>query len=145
MTKFRPKLTGIITFHYIDSDGNGIPMDRRWSTILNSDEQPWGPRKLIAAEKWLPLETGWIKNAGLLLISNSESARDSQAGTLEICYHIAEPQAQRDMLSAPQIPPSAQWLVPPGHAYPGMFADVSRLLIRASKGQVHYSLMVYPR
>lgn len=44
----------------------------RSGRFLKTKDQPYGPRRLTVGPEWQPLDTGWVKEPGLILITNEE-------------------------------------------------------------------------
>jgi hypothetical protein len=80
MTKTRLTVTEqIICAPFLMKDGKPTSFEpggfSRW--LERGDEQPYGPRQIKVTQKWLPVETGWLRNTetgelmvGLLVLRN---------------------------------------------------------------------------
>lgn len=52
------------------STGEIVLTEGRFSRLLKSDEQPYGPRRLTLGGTWTPLDVGWVKEVGFVILRN---------------------------------------------------------------------------
>lgn len=64
-----PRVTVIETITYRAPFKDAQAIDTRWTAPLNGDEQPW-VRMITVGSEWTPLDFGWLKEVGLLIIKN---------------------------------------------------------------------------
>jgi hypothetical protein len=103
-----------------------ITTQSRFSRTLESSEQQY-VREVTVTEEWTPIDTGWIKSAGMLHLSNDE--RDAAK--------VVQVTVQGSNIPA--------WLVIPGESLRGMPADAGRLMVRCQRGTARCTLTLIPR
>jgi hypothetical protein len=124
----------------------------RW---IANDEAVYDPkRKVKATTQWQPIDTGWVKRIGLLVISNlnpktpmrAESV-DGKAGTLEVCLS-AEVDEQPDdgvgmwAKTKSTVRYTPHMLIPPGEAYPLVPMPGNTIHVRCREGECLYCVYV---
>ncbi len=69
--KIKNRLTVVETVYHQTATGEPDSIASSFFRELDSDEQPYR-RKTKVGEEWTPLDLGWIKEAGMLVICNDE-------------------------------------------------------------------------
>ncbi len=144
-TQSRARLVVIQQFYHQVLNSQPRLIEARYSRILGSNEQPYGPRTLTVGEDWTPLELGWMKDIpiGVLVITNEEGTflernptekerESSNSKILEVAFY-----QRLDPLTAALIilPRDCQPLTP---LYP------DRIRIRCRNGEGRYTIIVIP-
>lgn len=83
-------------------------VESRFSRNLDTREQPY-TRQLTATKDWQPLDCGWLKSVGMLVISNDGSENDLLVG-----YGRGH---------------DVNWIIPPGESMRGYPFDASSLRV----------------
>lgn len=150
------RLTVITTVSFQPKDGpptsNGKPFDR----VVKTDEQPYGPRRLKVGEEWTQLETGWLSEAGHVVIENDEGywtqkqptkeeRAEAESKVLELCLMPPEEPGGRTMHSPPRTKPWCQWEVPPRESHRGTPSYLKGFMIRCRKGTARFTVTIYPK
>lgn len=159
MKRGRLSFVGTVYHQLPNSQPSSSPINfSRW---LNSDDTPFGPRKITVTEQWskIDIAAGWIKQCGFLIISNlegrhlsriltKEQREDINSKVIEVC--LAPPPLSsygpRDMHSppVPKFSPIAYFLIPPGEDLPVTPVDISLLLLKCRKGEADCNLTFFP-
>lgn len=118
-------------------------VDNSYSCKIDSTEQPYGPRRVAVGEEWVPLDIGWIAEAGLMLLRNEEGRftqkipteeerGEANAKVLELGFKVGE-------VITPISP------IPPRQSIRSIPFDLKNLYIRSRKGQAKYTITLFPR
>lgn len=139
-------LTVVDNTYFTPLDGlDPSQTDSRFEVHVKSEEQPY-KRRLKIGEAWQRLESGWVKDAAMLVLANDEGianlqlvpteeqAKEIEGKILEVC----------DLTPLTTVP-YGQWLVHPGQSHRGCPADLGRLFVRSRSGITRASLTIYPR
>lgn len=147
MSKPKSRLTVVETVYHQAPQEEPQSNEVRFCRELESDEQPYGPRRLTATEDWRLLDCGWLSDEVSMLTIRNEEGRNLQvipteaeqaeidARVLEVGYYGGTP----DSLAT-----GASWLIPPGESMRGCPKSIEKLSIRCRSGEARYTLTAYP-
>lgn len=129
-----------VCFHAYD--GQPIQQETKFFKKIASDEEPY-KRKIRIGEDWEPLDCGWVKEAGVLVLANEEG-KYLQANPTE------DEQAALDakiveVSFLPDPPPNNCWEVPPGEAMRGFPGNLKSLYVHCQSGVARCIVFVVPR
>lgn len=142
------RITVVESIYHTEFGQNPSMIDARYSRELDSDEQLY-QRRLTATEEWSRLDTGWIEEAGLMVIKNltgeflqispsEEEKEETKKKILELSYLVgANP---FDSLSE-----GLNWLIPPKETMKAVPSSVKTLFIRSQFGEIKYNLYLFPK
>lgn len=68
-------------------DGPPVVVESKYAKALESEDQPYGPRRVKIGTDWTLLDTGWVKDISILTISNDEG-RMLQVIPNEVQLHL---------------------------------------------------------
>ena len=142
------RLTVVETVYHRSIGQEPSMFDSRFSRELKTRDQPYGPRRLVATEKWALVDLGWVKSAGMIVVRNEEGqhlqANPTEQERAETRRKVLEI-AWQETVDNPEIeePSNYSWLVPPGESFRG-YPACSKLLIRCRSGNAKYTLFVVP-
>lgn len=105
----------------------------RYSLPVAEDDQKYERPPYSVGEEWVPLDPGWVKEPGMVVVQN-----DRKSPWLEIGVSTV---ISLDGMTA--VLPC--WLVPPGGEHRGFPADFSSVRVRAKEGQCKFVVNVYPK
>lgn len=138
--EIKNRITVVETIYHQEFGENPVMVESRYSRELESYDQPY-ERKLTATTAWTPLDTGWIKECGLLVIKNRESHMMMQIPTPE----EKEELAKKILTVSYRHQGRTGWLILPGEtmkAHPNTLGDLG---ICSLHGNVKYKLYLYPK
>lgn len=101
----------------------------RYSLPVLEDEQRYPDRPYAATEEWKPLDSGWVKEPGMVVIQNGRE------GWIQVGYLYGD-------LHNSVYP---IWDVPPGGDCRGIPSDFSRLRVRCAEGTCKFTVNVFPK
>lgn len=144
----KDRLTVVESVYHQPFGEDPVEIPSRFSRNLKTREQLYC-RRLVATEKWEPLDCGWLGNAvGMLVVSNNEGKNQQVNPTNEerevLAAKVLElfcSQGDRTMLSAAR---QAHWLVPPGESMRGCPAAAQKIHIRCQSGTAKFTLHLIP-
>ncbi len=140
MAKIPSRITVVGQACHQGEDGQIMPAGRQFSRRLQTDEQPF-VRRGRAGEDWQPLPTGWLSQAGFLVLTNDEGVgmqvQPTEAERRDAAGKILE-------VSSCDGDPGAAWLVPPGEEFRGTPADLAKVRLRCRSGECRYTLTLFP-
>lgn len=124
--------------------GQPVVVESKYTRRLDSDEQPFGPRRIRVGEEWTKPDTGWVADGGLLCLSNEEGKglavqpspserNDINSRIVEVC--LVDPETGNM---------GGVWLVPPGESLRASAASFMGLRIRCRKGSARITFTVIP-
>ncbi len=135
----KSRIVVVETVYHQQHGGQPTAVESRYAHNLTTDEQVYGPRKIVATEEWKPLDVGWVKSASLLILSNEEG-KGLQVNPTE--------QQRKDMaarvVELSWDPRPFVWLIHPGHSFRGCPSQLKGLIIRCRSGQAECFVTVYP-
>lgn len=138
-TPVKNRITVVESIYHQEFGYAASSVQARYSRELESDSQPYGPRRMTAMEGWTLLDTGWIDEAGLIVIENLEgkipSIIPSENDKEELAKKIL-------CVSYGQDP---GWLILPGETMKAMPQDLEKLGIRSLFGNTKFNLYVCPK
>lgn len=100
----------------------------RYSLPVLEDEQRYPDRPYAATEEWRPLDPGWVKEPGMVVIQNGREGW-IQVGTTDDEGKYVIP----------------LWDVPPGGDCRGIPSDFSRLRVRCAEDTCKFTVNVFPK
>ncbi len=123
-------------------------IESRFSRDLQGHEQPY-TRNLKATEEWQQLDCGWLPNAGMLVIHNTEGKflqvnptdeerKESASKILEVCFDWPDRTGWKK-------DPTHCWLVLPGESMRGCPSQPRELYIHSQSGVAKYTIHLLPR
>lgn len=119
-----------------------------WDRRLKSGDQPY-QRRLTIGQEWTPLDLGWIKEPGYILLENRAGRREPENPTEERKAEIASMVldvgffAYLDPGSGPAMVPSL--VVRPGGAQPFELYEGARVYLRSAYGSIPVNVYVFPQ
>lgn len=135
--------------YFQGAGGQPTSTESRFSRQLQTDEQPWHCQMTLT-EKWVPLDCGWVVEAGMLVVKN-EAGRGLQVYPDEeekraIVVSIVEVTAAAQVIEADMgLDYHAQWLVLPGESLRAQPADLRSIRLRCAAGTCRVSITIVPR
>src|SRR4051812_22809148 len=70
------RLVVVESIYHARPDNKTLHLQPGYSKFLTSNEQPYGPRELVARPKWEKINGLWVERASLLVLVNQVKARD---------------------------------------------------------------------
>lgn len=152
----RDRIAVVETVYHQAAGEQPTSVESRFQRWLEGNEQPCvrrcHDRENVATEDWKPLDAGWIRQAGMIVLTNDEG-RFSQtiptsqehdeaiARVIEVgCYPVGE----WDMSPETSIVLLACWLVLPGESLRAQPVNLKSLRVRCRKGTAKFTLCVFP-
>lgn len=142
----KARLTILDSVYYQNPDGSPILLDNRYVKILDSDEQPYGPRKVKVDSQWVEItsELCWVRSPSILVVNNEEGKGLQTYPTpeerLDISKRVLELAVFCDQLGS--------WVVVetilPGESRRGRPAPGSRWAVRCVHGSARTVFTVFP-
>lgn len=136
------RITVVETVYHQTVPDQPTALESRFSRFLASDEQVY-VRRLTVGEDWQRLDTGWLKVASLLLVSNDEGRGQQVQPTdqerADIAARVIEV-AHGEYRSA--ILPD--WLIPPGESLRGCPASLGNIWLRCRQGVARCTVVLFP-
>ncbi len=68
----RSRVVVVESVYHQPIDGAPIITESKYVRVLDSDEQPYGPRRIKVHGDWTQLKTGWLTTYSLVTLSNEE-------------------------------------------------------------------------
>jgi hypothetical protein len=129
----RLTVRGTIYFQQPGAQPTSVPYG--YSRLLDSDEQPYGPRRVKVGGQWQPLDAGWVRGAGLFSLENRP---DGKGGAVAIGLSLghAGDEAEHVVTLVPEVRP--------GEAAGWRPADLGALRVRCLRGETVCLLTVFP-
>ena len=115
-------------------------VESRFSRPIESPEQLY-KRRIFVTKEWKPLKTGWIEEAGMLIISNEEGKNLSTNPTEDEKQEIAS----KIIEVSSSISASFALLIPPEESMRIMPSDASLLCIRCKSGNAMAIINAFPK
>lgn len=128
--------------YYRLPEDNPILIDRRFVRFLKTDEQLY-VRKCSATEEREPLDFGWVKHPGLIIILNKATPPRQTSPTEAEAKLITEKVLQLSFSSS-LIDNDHCLLIPPGESLRIETLSPGDLLIRSKVGKTKYTIYVFP-
>ena len=69
------RLVVVESLYHCGEVGTPTNHDTRFNRILATDEQPYSRIGIQLTEQWQPLQTGWLKDASMLVLTNLKAER----------------------------------------------------------------------
>lgn len=139
-----PRLT-VVESVYFESPGHQpILVPTQTARTLASDEQPY-QRQLLIGETWTRLDTGWIQEASLLVLTNDEGRpeRGPSVDAGALAGRVVELVCRNTIIGdGESIEP--EWLLPPGESFRGTPARPGAIYLRCRQGAVRCTLTLFP-
>lgn len=144
----KSRLTVIETVYHQPLAEGAASAESHFARWLETDEQPC-IRRLKASEAWQALDGGWLSEAGMLCLENTEGRfpqvqpteeerRDAAAKVLEVgVVHFFSNE------ESGQVVPFA--LIPPGESARFQPHTLSALRVRCRAGTAKYTASVFPK
>ncbi len=134
-------------YHQIFNQQPRQALDARYSRILRSDEQSYGPRTITVGEQWTPLEIGWLGNfpLGLIVITNGEG-NFMERNPTPIEYSEAEKRILEIRFDETITPggTTPHLLILPRESQSFIPANPATVKIRCRSGEGKYTILVVP-
>jgi hypothetical protein len=111
--------------------------ETRCSRLIDTTEQPYGPRRLEAIDKWESLECGWVKKPLILHIAN----KNTTGSAIEVGIFFSPPKVTMDLWSGEIIVIA---IVEPRDSCRFKPVDTSRLMVRSKGEPVKFTLTAFP-
>lgn len=142
--KLKSRVVVVEQVYHQQPGGQPTVVESKYTRRLDSDEQPFGPRRIRVTEEWTKLDTGWVVEGGMLCLSNEEGKimtvqpspserRDIDSRIVEVC--LVDPETGNV---------GGVWLVPPGESLRAATASFNGLRIRCRKGSARIVFTVIP-
>jgi hypothetical protein len=126
-------------YHQASND-QAFQVEGRYSRPLVTNEQPYR-RKLTLTKEWQPFDSGWVKEAGMIHVSNEEG---KHAQVIPTEREAAVTSAKVIELASFDADPNP-YLIMPGETFRGQPKDVRQLMIRCQYGTATCWVTVFPR
>lgn len=134
----KSRLTVVETIYHQDADGQPTAVEANYARWLASDEHPF-QRRLKVGEEWQRLETGWLEDVSLLVLTNEEGKGLQTIPTDEERVALA---ARIVEVGTPGS--EADWLILPGESLRGRPAAMRQLRFRCRAGTARCVLTLFP-
>jgi hypothetical protein len=135
----KDRLTVVQSFYHSVVGEEATRADGGFSRFLKTSEQCY-TRWLKVAEEWIPLDTGWVTEVGLVVIKNVNTKFTQRQPTEE-----QKAEAAKKVLEVSYTKDSNRsFLIPPGECYPFYPSSPGELFLRCQHGQTRFDLWVYP-
>jgi hypothetical protein len=126
------------TVYFQQPEAKPIALESGSGQDIASDEQPY-QRIIKLTESWTPLDTGWVKEASLIVIEN-------QAGK----HQLVRPDAKQIQEIAAKVieigKEGEAWeLVPAGQTRVFTPVELDRIQLRSRSGEVKAIVTVFPK
>lgn len=133
------------TIYHIQVNEQPTSVETRYGRILKTDEQPFTRRFKVGPE-WIPLPSGWLAEASLLLLSNEGAAEpvrgnptpEQAAQAAAMVVDVAFNPCVEKLDSVPAL------LIPPGESMRVIPADLKTIRLRCLTGLVKCVLTLFP-
>lgn len=138
----RARFTFVGAVTHQSPDGVPTTAEIRAAAWLETDEQPWVRHTRVGAD-WVPLDTGYVKDARLVVVTNK--------GVAFRVNPTPEQQAAADgaILSVGVVAPDGTVypfaVIPPGESMPFQVHAEARIVLRAPSGPVPVTIHAIPR
>lgn len=146
MAILKDRLVVVETVYHQPTGEQPTAVESRFSRDLQTVEQPY-QRQLTATEEWKPLDCGWIKDAGMLVIQNLEGkfqANPTDEERAEAAARVLEVSYREDQ--DPNMDVSRHgWLIYPGESFRGCPSNLDLLAVRSQYGSLRLSVFIIPR
>ena len=139
MTELRDRLTVVCSVYHQPFGEQPQAFESRFSRALRSNEQPYDHRLTVGSE-WVPLDCGWIHDAGMLLLFNEAGRNLRQYPSEEEQQRLAEQVIELRYINQPD-----GWLIPPGESLRAYPAASDRLEIRCRGEAALIRIVAVPR
>lgn len=141
----RDRLTVCEQVYHRPADDEPQQFSSAFSRELEISEQAYR-RNGVATDDWQPLDYGWLKSVGMLVVHNREGEHLQINPTPEEKAAIAK----RVLMVAWILNDTCRgwWLIPPGESmrgYPDCADAAATLCVRARHQQARYTLFAVPR
>ncbi len=147
----RSNRIAVVEMVYFQETGvSPIAITTRFSRKLHSDEQPC-IRKIKIGQDWLPVEMGWVRDCGMLVINNDEGkfktnpSEDQLATVSKMIVEVAvQPpeEKNRNMHSPPKIGPQLFAVIPPQESL--RLIPSGNLVVRCRSGIARITINAFP-
>lgn len=138
----RSRLVVVETVYCQPPDTPGVANETRYSKFLETDEQIYGPRRMISGEEWKPLDCGWINEASMLTITNEEGKHLQKNPTQEEQAVINARIIELGVITGVETVPFAK--IPPRESLRLTPTNLSRWVIRCCKGKAKALITLFP-
>jgi len=132
-------LTVLSTVYHSQPGEDPSMCEAKFSAPLESNEQPY-VRKKTVGNAWEKLDCGWLQEASLVVIINTEGTnlqtRPSEEESAEIASRVIHLRYSGS---------DCHWEIPPKKFFLGAPSDVDLLEIRCAKGSAKVHIHVFPR
>lgn len=148
MSILKSRLTVVESLYHQSFGEEPVRVDSRFSRELESDEQPYS-RRLKATEGWQPLDCGWVKDPGMVCVTNEEgkhfqvnpTKEEKEALARKVLEILISPgQLNRESMGWESL----GWLIPPGESFRGC-PPSHKIWIRSQSGVTRFSVFTIPK
>lgn len=136
-------MTVVDTVYYQQSGQEPTVASSRYNRRIVQDEQPFMRIAKVGTD-WISVDTGWVEEAGMLMISNEEDLISGRNPTPEELTDL-DGRVIEVAFGDPNDPPEHRWLILPGESMRAHPSDVKALIMRCQTGSARYKLSVFPR
>jgi hypothetical protein len=141
MAHLKDRMTVVEKVYYQQVGDSPTSFEFSFSRDLTSHEQVYR-RQCKAERDWEPLDYGWIKEVGTILIQNEEGKRLFVNPTEEEKADTASRIIEVSCICGLEIP--SGWLVYPGETFRGSTECLGRVRIRCREGTAVFTVIVIP-
>lgn len=142
-TPEKDRITVQLAMHYQQFGEEPVSGSASFSYQIEQSEDPAYQRWHRASEKWKPLETGWVRAVGYVLLEN----RAGKGLNTNPSPEQLEEFSKQVILVATDDPSQATKVSPlqimPGHSM--MLCPTGPLFIRCASGDVKFNVTVFPK
>ena len=126
----------VVELVYHQPEGErGVAVESRFARNLVSTEQMYH-RRITVTEEWQPIDGAWIKQAGMMVLSNDEGR-----------FTVQPTQEERDAANEKIVEVGSdgmKWLARPGESIRAEPSDLSAVHVRCRKGSARCTLSLFP-
>jgi hypothetical protein len=118
-----------------------MSVEVRSRRTLNTDEQPY-QRKLTVGPEWQKLDTGWIVNPSVLVVSNEEGTRIFTNPTEDQRTELAAKEVRVGIKMGGSVVAISR--IPPGESVRNIPVEAGNLWIRCCHGSARVIVTAFP-
>lgn len=135
----RDRLTVVGSVYHQSPTEEADGFEAQFSRWLETCDQPYR-RHTAAGEAWQPLDCGWLKEVGMLVVRNDEG-RFQQT----VLDESEKAEVSGKVLELGFAGAAGSWLVLPGESFCGCPAAIAGLQIRCRQGTARFTVFAVPK
>jgi hypothetical protein len=138
--EIKAEVTVVNKAYHQPGDSDPTCVETGYSYFLETDEQPF-TRIHTVGEDWIPLQTGWLTDSSLVIISNDGAKRANVVLTEE----EEDERSKRFILVAFEDTSRPTIIIRPGRSAEFEPLTLNGIKIRCTKNSVRYTASILPR